>query len=53
MGNVFIDSHLWFFKLKLVILCSVDTHSRKVYYASRFEVWKLINGGHNKSGEMG
>ena len=30
LANVFINSILWFFKLKLMILCQVGTHSRKL-----------------------
>ena len=38
MVNVFINSILWFLKMKLMILCRVG---RKMYYESKFEWWKF------------
>ena len=55
MANVFINSILWFLKLKLTILCQLGTHSRDVIW---IKIWMMKifktrgkGGLTNKSGE--
>ena len=41
MASVFIDSILWFLKLKLTILFQVGTYGRKMQYESKFKRLKF------------